>query len=259
MLISGCNSSQLSADMWGSDAARYAEPLAGDALLSDKSQLPEDPVQRDQMLIWTGSLTLEILNLTNSAAVIKTRTKDVGGYVESSSYNDGNSGYYSKGAPSITMKLRVPSDKLDEVLGSVEGVGKVLSKSRSSEDVTERYVDIQARLNTKKELRDRLKKLLDKAVDVKDVLAIEKEFTRLQSDIDAMEARLKSMKGKVDYASLTVKLQVKKPEPVVVEEIPGPLGYLWKGAAWCVKKLFVWREAEVIEPEDADANTATVE
>lgn len=258
VLISGCTTSHKSAEMYGSDNM-YGDELSADMPLSDVDGAQADPVQSEQMLIWTGSITLEIYNLTNSASLIKAKVKEVGGYVESSSYNDGNSGYYPAGTPSVTMKLRVPSDKLDEVLGDVEGMGKVISKTLSSEDVTERYVDIQARLNTKKELRDRLKKLLDKAVDVKDVLAIEKEFNRIQSDIDSMEARLKSMKGKVDYASLAVTLQVKKPEPIVVEEIPGPIGYLWNGTVWCVKKLFVWREAEVIEPEVTGLGSPAIE
>ncbi len=45
----------------------------------------------------------------------------------------------------------------------------------SSEDVTEQYVDIDARLRTMVALRDRLRALLDKAQDVKDILTIEIE------------------------------------------------------------------------------------
>jgi hypothetical protein len=256
LMVSGC-ATHKSAHEYGSDNL-YGDALVADMPLNDIAGLPVDAVQTDQMMIWTGSITLEICNLTNASNVIAAETKAAGGYVESSSYDDGND-YYDAGAPSITLKLRIPSGKLEEVLDSLEGMGKVTAKNMSSEDITERYVDIQARLQTNKELRDRLKKLLDKAVDVKDVLAIEKEFNRIQADIDSMEARLKSMKGKVDYASLTVRIKVQQVEPIVVEEIPGPLGYVWKGTTWCVRKLFVWREAEVIEPEYSESNAATVE
>lgn len=247
VFISGCSTSHHSAELYGSESM-YGDALSGDVPASDAGGAV-DQVQQEQMLIWTGSISLEVLDLTNSASAIQENAKELGGYVESSSYSDGNSGYYAKGVPSVSLKLRVPSDKLDDALNRVEGVGTVLSRKLSSEDVTEKYVDIQARLNTKKELRDRLKVLLDRAEEVKDVLAIEKEFSRIQADIDSMEARLKSMKGKVDYASLSVTLQQWEPEPVVVEEIPGPVTYVWNGAVWCVRKLFVWRDAEVIEPE----------
>lgn len=83
-------------------------------------------------------------------------------------------------------------------------------------------------------LRDRLTQLLEKAADVKDVLAIETELNRVQADIDSMEGRIKSLKGQVEYATVTLSLE-RKP-------ILGPLGYLFKGLWWGVEKLFVIRE-----------------
>jgi hypothetical protein len=74
------------------------------------------------------------------------------------------------------MTLRIPSEKLDSAIGGLERIGEVKSKSISSTDVTEKYVDTQARLETKKQLRDRLQQLLEKAEDVKDVLAIPAGF-----------------------------------------------------------------------------------
>ena len=117
---------------------------------------------------------------------------------------------------------------------SLESIGKVTSRRVSSEDVTEQYVDIDARLKTMIALRDRLRALLDKADNVKDVLAIEKELGRVQGDIDSMQARLKALKGKVDLASISVTIRRRR--------ILGPLGYLFKGAWWAVEKLFVIQE-----------------
>lgn len=228
-ILSGCRS-MTAADMYASDA------MYGGAPAAEMSPAGEE-VQSDRMLIWTGSLTLEVISLTNAAQSITALTKEMGGYVESSSQHN-----YHTYRPSITLKLRVPSTRLDAALNGLEGIGDVISKSLSSDDVTERYVDTQARLNTKKQLRDRLQKLLDKADDVKDVLAIEKELTRLQADIDSMEALLRSMKGKVDFAKLTVELQ-----PVKQEQVLGPVGYVWEGAVWCVKKLFIWKDESYVE------------
>ena len=49
------------------------------------------------------------------------------------------------------------------------------------------------------------------------------------------------MKGKVDYASLTVTVNAKKTEKVL-----GPSGYVWKGCEWCVTKLFVWKDESYV-------------
>jgi hypothetical protein len=222
-LLSGCHSMNAGSDYYSDASVRMAAaPLGGSA----------STIQTEQMLIWTGSVTIEVLSISNATEQITMKTKSVNGYVESSSSKE------YRDQPSTTLTLRVPSDKLELMLNSLDGLGEVTSKTIFSEDVTERYVDMQARLETNKQLRDRLQKLLDRADEVKDVLAIERELTRLQGDIDSMTARLKAMKGKVDYASLTVRLNAKEHKKVL-----GPLGYVWEGATWCVKKLFVWQDA----------------
>lgn len=72
---------------------------------------------------------------------------------------------------------------------------------------------------------------MEKAINVKDILAIETELNRVQSDIDSMEGTMKSLKGQVDLA--TVDLSFKR------QQILGPLGYVVTGLWWVVKKLFV--------------------
>ena len=104
----------------------------------------------------------------------------------------------------------------------------------AGEDVTERYIDIDARLKNKIELRDRLRQLLQKATDVKDVLAIETELNRVQSDIDAMDGKLTLLKNEVAYA--TIELDLRR------ERILGPLGYILKGLWWGIEKLFILRD-----------------
>jgi chromosome segregation ATPase len=101
-------------------------------------------------------------------------------------------------------------------------------------DVTEQYIDVQARLKNKYVLRDRLKQILEKAVTVQDVLAVETELNRVQSDIDSMEGQIKSLQGQVQYATLDLDLKRK--------QILGPLGYVFKGIWWGVEKLFIIRE-----------------
>lgn len=71
-------------------------------------------------------------------------------------------------------------------------------------------------------------------MDVKDILAIETELNRVQADIDSMEGRIKLLKGRVDYATVSLSLN-RRP-------IPGPVGYVFKGLWWAVKKLYVIRE-----------------
>ena len=197
--------------------------VSGDALAAMSPQT--ESADQNRMLIWRAWLSLEVASVSNAVTRVTDIAKQSGGYVETQS---------DSGEERANVTLRVPADSLKAAMSSLQCIGKVTSRRVSSEDVTEQYVDIDARLKTMVALRDRLRALLDKAQDVKDVLAIEKELSRVQADIDAMQARLKALKGKVDLASVSVSIKRRR--------ILGPLGYVLKGAWWTVEKLFVIQE-----------------
>lgn len=203
-------------------ATTYRE-ASGDAMAAVPHT--ESAEQSSRMLIKRAWLLLEVSNVTDAVSRVTDIAKQSGGYVESSSDSGGESAH---------VTLRVPGGSLTSTMASLESIGKMTSRSISSEDVTEQYVDLDARLKTMVALRDRLRALLDKAHDVKDVLAIEKELSRVQADIDSMQARLKALKGKVELASVSISIKRRR--------ILGPLGYVLKGAWWTVEKLFVIQE-----------------
>ena len=71
-----------------------------------------------------------------------------------------------------------------------------------SQDVTEEYIDITARLKTKKELEARYLELLKKANKVEEIVSIEKEIGNLRSDIESIEGRLRYINNAVAYSTL---------------------------------------------------------
>ena len=206
----------------------------GGMSLSMSSVMPSSPaVQRERgndplaarMVAWRASLSMEVWNVSNAVARATALVEGKNGFVEQKS---------DQGESSARLTLRIPSAAFRAAVTTLEELGKVTYRDVRGEDVTEEYVDIDARLKNKLVLRDRLKQLLDKAVDVKDVLAIETELNRVQGDIDSMEGRIKLLKNQVDLATVTLNLERKA--------VLGPLGYLFKGVWWGVEKLFVLRE-----------------
>lgn len=181
-------------------------------------------VRADRMLVWRAYLHMDVANVSGSVAQATAVVQQRGGYVERHVDN----------GKAATVLARIPSKNLETALGSIEELGTVTYRHVEAEDVTEEYVDVQARLKNKIVLRDRLQQLLDKATSVKDTLAIEAELNRVQADADAMEARIKSLGKQVDYA--TVELNFRR------KPIPGPLGFVFKGLWWCIEKLFVIRD-----------------
>ena len=206
---------------------RPASPTFSDAVVAPTYEGAPATARagQDRMLAWKASLFLDVRNVSNAVVRATALAEKEGGYVE---YRSGD------GAGNASLKLRIPRAAFLQTVGSLEALGTATYRQVENEDVTEQFVDVEARLKNRIVLRDRLRKLLDQATEVKDVLAIESELNRVQGDVDSMEARIKSLQGRVDFAVLDLQFHRK---PVL-----GPLGVLFKGLFWTVGKLFVLRD-----------------
>lgn len=125
----------------------------------------------------------------------------------------------------------VPSQELNTLLTELASLGTVTDQTLSQQDITAHYADNAAKLANLIALRDRLRVLLDRASNVPDVLEVERELTRVQGEIDVLQAQLERMDKQVTLSSLSINLKRKR--------VYGPLGYLFKGLGWLGEKLFV--------------------
>jgi len=111
----------------------------------------------------------------------------------------------SGSARSLSGTLRVPSNRLDAALADLKGLGRVEKESQSGEEVTQQYVDLQARLANAKHTEQRLTEILrERTGKLSDVLAVEMQISRVRGEIEQMEAQRKTMKNQVDFATLNL-------------------------------------------------------
>jgi hypothetical protein len=104
---------------------------------------------------------------------------------------------------SIVFKV-LPND-LDNALSEIRKLGDVESEGHTGEDVTEEYIDLQARLQNYKLVKERLTKILDeRAREVKDILDIEREMARVGAEIESLEGKIKFIDQQADMATVTV-------------------------------------------------------
>ncbi|WP_163836597.1 DUF4349 domain-containing protein [Spartinivicinus ruber] len=95
----------------------------------------------------------------------------------------------------ISMVVKVPERKLELFVEQISSLGNVTSKSFNSEDVTEEMINIEANIANLSALRERFWSLLNKATEANDILKIEKELNRIQTELDSIEGRRKSLKN----------------------------------------------------------------
>ncbi|MGM0770540.1 MAG: DUF4349 domain-containing protein [Halobacteriota archaeon] len=153
-------------------------------------------------MITTSDVSLEVKDAQESIDSIASIASEFDGYVSSSSVYDT---YYGDGeSMSGYITIRVPSDEHDNVLDSIEVLGKVTSKSTSGVDVTEEYIDVEARLSNLQKQEQRLQEILDMATTVEDVLEVEKELGRVRGEIESLTGRLNYLNDRIDFSTITV-------------------------------------------------------
>lgn len=124
----------------GSDAAAAASVAPAEKTI-ERSQTVNKP-----KIIREGNISIESKDVKTSKKNLDQQLKQMGGYYERESANTDNNNRIS-----YDLVLRIPSDKLDGFLTSVEnGKDKITSKSLTSEDVSLQYYDLESRLKSKR-------------------------------------------------------------------------------------------------------------
>ncbi len=106
-----------------------------------------------------------------------------------------------------SVVIRVPAQQYQTSVERVQALGVVSDRQLQALDVTEEYVDLEARLNNARNVHKRLQALLEKAENVEAALAVEKELDRVGEEIERLEAKLELIKNRVAYSTISVQFE----------------------------------------------------
>src|SRR5688500_7665097 len=136
-----------------------------------KAKSPEPASAVERKLIRTGSLNMTVDNVEKAKSEIATICTDHNAYISSevqTEYDD---------RQEYEQVIRIPAASFDAVLTKIEALGEdVKHKNIQTSDVTEEFIDKEARIKTKKELENRYYEILKQAKDVSDILSIEAQL-----------------------------------------------------------------------------------
>lgn len=173
-------------------------------------------VPAGRKLVHTAELTVRVDSFSATESNLTAAVRDHGGYVGDATMRTEEYGdeTYTEG----TLVLRVPVKNYRAFLSTVRGEGVVLTSHENVDDVTRQYVDLQARLENLRRQRDRLRDLYERANDTEEVLAVEERLSEVQGEIERTEARLRTLRNQVTYATVTVHVREERPERPLPEQ-----------------------------------------
>lgn len=175
------------------------------------------PAIESRKLIWTANLTFQVKNVQKSTSAIQQLCDKHEGFIADMRMSTNNYRI------SNSVTIRVPNNKFSALLESIKGQSIFMDESSiNSNDVTEEYVDIQSRLKTKREVRDRYIEILNtKTGSVKDIIEAEEAIRVITEEIEAKEGRLRYLEDQVSLSTITLEIYQKvnyKAQPTVYEK-----------------------------------------
>jgi hypothetical protein len=178
--------------------------MVGDNITGESQPAAESgpAAPQKRKVIVTQDLALEVRNLAAAFKATIDLTRASGGYTtETSRVRNDNGSYLGR------VVMRLPPGKMAGLLEKLRVLGSVTSKNSTGEDITDEYVDLEARLKTMKASEARLLELLQRRTQkLADVLAVEKELTRVRGDIEAYEARRRNWDVLTNLVTIRVEL-----------------------------------------------------
>lgn len=192
-----------------------------------------DNAALERKIIYTATITLVVEDFSKTESAVLALVERFGGYV-SASHVDRTQGDHRSGR----WVVRIPVARFDAFLAATADLGVPENSSTAAQDVTEEFVDLDARIKTKKEVERRIIKLLeDRSGDIKDVIAVEGELGRVREEIERMEGRLRYLKDRTALTTVTINAREERDYvPPQAPTFTAQIGQTWTGSVDALTK-----------------------
>lgn len=178
------------------------------------SQTNVDP-EKGRLLIRNVSMTAETKEFEAIRKAVEDKVKELGGYIE----NSGISGTGKTGSlRRANYTIRVPADKMDDLIATVGSNCTVTSTNENTTDVTLSYVDTKARLESLRVEQKQLTELLSQAKDLDSIIVLQNRLTEIRYQIESAESTLRVLENQVSFA--TLKLNIREVVEIKPQEEP---------------------------------------
>ena len=203
-------------DMEEAGGAVYSKDSGSDG--SETALRPQD----GQKIVYTANLSIQTLEYDKSAASIRKKIKEAGGFSEAESEYDRDYNWYnynstSSHTRSLSITARIPSDKFEAFLNSLSGDGKIMSKSVNAENISQVYANKETYKKALEKEQERLLAMMDKAETIEEMITVETRLSEVERQLNVYKTDLSQMDKDVEFSTVYIDLQEVKRYTETVE------------------------------------------
>ena len=182
-----------------------------------------------------GSITLKV-----PEATLETKLSDVKAMLANNGATVQDIRYYeSDTRKEYDVTIKVDPSKFDTITTKLADYGTVKDLSVSIADVTKQYQDLDTQINNSQIELDRLTSLYNRTDNISDLLDIEREITRVETNLDMLKGEKQYLVSRIEKASITIVIYEDKPASTQLTLPLEGIGALFFGALGAALTLLV--------------------
>jgi len=188
------------------------------ASLTQLDKSSEAAEAADRKIIRNAEITIEVLSTTDAQHQVTSIAETHGGFIVTSESKQRESSDPAQRTLDIKLVVRVPSNQFGRAFDEIKKLaGNTPSENVTSQDVTEDFIDLEARIKTQKALEVQFLEIMRQANKISDALEVQRQIAEVRTDIEKLEGRKRFLENRSSLSTINVNIQTPKPVIAVTE------------------------------------------
>lgn len=176
--------------------------------LSDEASSNAGAQTTDRKIIRNANLTIEVSSPAETQPKIETIAESHQGFVVNTEATQRTDDDRAKPETTVTLVVRVPAAQFGQTITEIRAAGlRVVDQKTTGQDVTEEFIDLEARVKNQKALEAQFIEIMKRAGTVADALNVQRELANVRTEIEKLEGRKRFLENQSSLSTINITLQ----------------------------------------------------
>jgi hypothetical protein len=186
--------------------------------LNDVDKAESTAEAADRKIIRNADITIEVPSTTDAQHLVTSIAELHGGFVVTSEAKQRESNDPAQRTLDIKLVVRVPSNQFGSAFDEIKKLaGNTPAEQVTSQDVTEDFIDLEARIKTQKALEVQFLEIMRQAHKIEDALEVQRQIAEVRTEIEKLEGRKRFLENRSSLSTINVNIQTPKPVITVTQ------------------------------------------